>query len=257
MLEKYLDEAIAMARNAGQIQLDYFRSHKLDIHTKQNDSDVVTAADKASEKLIKDTIHSKFHGHGIIAEESGAEDADAEWRWVVDPLDGTTNFSQGLPVFSVSIALEHFGEAVVGVVYAPYLGELFHAVKGGGAFLNGKPIRCSAKSRISEAVLATGVPYDKLKNPDNNVAEISKMIPLVRGIRRMGSAAIDLCYVAASFFDAYWELNLNRWDVAAGSLIAKEAGAIITDLRKNRNYSLIASAPGLQEDMLRLLMPRS
>lgn len=244
-----------MARNAGDIQLDYFRTSKLDIHTKQNDSDVVTAADKACEKLIKDTIHSKFPGHGIIAEESGEEDASAEWRWVVDPLDGTTNFSQGLPMFSVSIALEHNGEAVVGVVYAPYLGELFHAMKDGGAFLNGKPVECSGKALISQAVIATGVPYDKLKNPDNNIAEISKMIPIVRGIRRMGSAAMDLCYVAASFYDAYWELNLNRWDVAAGSLIAREAGAGIISIRENRNYSLMAACPGLFEEMKRLLLP--
>lgn len=249
----FLDEAVAMARAAGQIQLEYFRSGRLDTHTKLNDSDVVTAADKACENMIKKIIHDKYPLHGIIAEESGSENPDNEWRWVIDPLDGTTNFSQGLPVFSVSIALEHFCKAVVGVVYAPYLGELFHAVRDGGAFLNGKQIFCSAKTRISESVVATGVPYDKLSNPDNNIREIVRMIPEVRGIRRLGSAAMDLCYVAAGFFDAYWELNINRWDVAAGMLIASEAGAILSSIREDRNYSVLASAPGIEDQIRRLL----
>jgi len=249
----FLQEAISMARSAGEIQLEYFRSSHLDINTKLNDSDVVTAADKACERLIRSIIHEKFPLHGIIAEESGLENADREWRWVIDPLDGTTNFSQGLPVFSVSIALEHNEEPVVAVVYAPYLKEFFHAVKGEGAFLNGKTIHCSDKNNISEAVVATGVPYDKLTNPDNNISEIMNVIPRVRGVRRLGSAAIDLCYVAAGFFDAYWELNINRWDVAAGILIASEAGAKVSSIRENRNYSILASAPSIDIEMHKLL----
>ena len=142
----------------------------------------VTAADKASEKLIIDCIHEKFPEHGIISEESGPDHSEREWRWVIDPLDGTTNFSQGLPVFSVSIAVEHNGESVVGVVYAPYLGELFHAIKGEAHSLNGKPICCSSKQRMSEAVVATGMPYDKMSNPDNNLREVAKIAPLVFNI---------------------------------------------------------------------------
>lgn len=249
----FLQNAIAMARAAGDIQLEFFRTTHLDTHIKQNDSDVVTAADKACEKLIKDMIHEKYPAHGIIAEESGSENADREWRWVIDPLDGTTNFSQGLPVFSVSIALEHNGKAVVGVVYAPYIGELFHAVRAGGAFLNGKRIYCSHKLRLSEAVVATGVPYDKLTNPDNNIKEITSVIPQVRGVRRLGSAAVDLCYVGAGFFDAYWELNINRWDVAAGMLVASEAGAKVSSIRENRNYSILACVPGIEAQMRCLL----
>ncbi len=252
-MKEFLNAAISMARAAGDIQLEYFRTSHLDIHTKSNTYDVVTAADKASEKLIKGYIHENFPSHGIISEESADEHADSEWRWVIDPLDGTTNFSQGLPVFSVSIALEHNQEAVIGVVYAPYLGELFHAVKGEGAFLNGKKIKCSSKSSLAEAVLATGIPYDKLTNPDNNVRELSLMAPLVRGIRRYGSAAIDLCYVAAGFLDGYWELNLNRWDVAAGMLIAHEAGAITHPIRTNRNFSIMASNPILAPLILKNL----
>lgn len=250
---RFLEDAISMAKAAGDVLLEYFRSKCLDIHTKINDSDVVTAADKASEELVKSIIRSKYPEHGIIAEESGCENEDKEWRWVIDPLDGTTNFSQGLPVFCVSIALEHRGSPVVGVVFAPYLGELFHAVKGEGAFFNGKRIHCSEKNVFSESVLATGMPYDKLINPDNNLNEISKLAPKVRGIRRMGSAAIDLSYVAAGFYDAYWELNLKRWDVAAGVLIAKEAGAKVYSIRENRNYSMMATCPGIAGGMIEAL----
>lgn len=252
-LNQLLESAISMARSAGDVQMEYFRSSHLDIMTKSNEYDVVTAADKASEKLIKEYIHEKFPGHGIISEESADEHADSEWRWVIDPLDGTTNFSQGLPAFSVSIALEHRREAVVGVVYAPYLGELFHAVKGGGAFLNGKQIKCSTKESLAEAVLATGIPYDKLTNTDNNIKEISTIAPLVRGIRRLGSAALDLAYVGAGFLDGYWELNLNRWDVAAGILIALEAGAVTFPIRSNRKFSIMAANPIMAGKLMKYL----
>ncbi len=250
---QYLEEAISMARAAGNVQLDYFRSGRLDTHTKLNDSDVVTAADKASEKLIISTIREKYPDHGIIAEESGTYAPDKEWRWVIDPLDGTTSFSQGLPIFSVSIALEHFGEAVVGVVYAPYLGELFHAMKGEGAFLNGKPIHCSSKDALSNSVIASGLPYDKRENPDNNLKEISGIAPDVRGFRRMGSAAMAISYIGAGFLDAYWELDLKHWDVAAALLIASEAGARVGNIRENRNYSILVTNPPLFQLMNRYL----
>lgn len=250
---RFLEDAISMAKAAGDVQLQYFRSDRLNLHTKLNDSDVVTAADKASEELIKSIIRNKYPDHGIIAEESGCEKENSEWRWVIDPLDGTTNFSQGLPIFCVSIALEHNGTPVVGVVFAPYLGELFHAVKGEGAFLNGKRIQCSDKDVFSQAVMTTGIPYDKLVNPDNNLKEISKIAPLVRGVRLNGSAAIDLSYVGAGFLDAYWEFDLKRWDVSAGTLIAKEAGAKIYAIRADRNFSLLASCPGIIDKMLESL----
>ena len=251
--ERYLEGAIEMARGAGEIQLRYFRSNNLEADTKLNAFDVVTVADKESERFIKSYIREHFPDHGIISEESGADHSEREWRWVVDPLDGTTNFNNGLPVFSVSIALEYRGEAIVGVVYAPYLGELFHAVKGTGAFLNGKRIHCSDKSKLEAAVVATGMPYDRAVNPDNNLAEIERVVCRVRGTRRLGSAAIDLCYTAAGFYDAYWELNLNRWDVAAGTLIAREAGAVVESIRENRNFSLLASAPALADSFRKLI----
>lgn len=241
----FLNDAFIMAENVGSIQMKYFRKDNLEQTTKLNDNDVVTIADKESESFIIDYIHTHYPEHGIISEESGKENEDREWRWIIDPLDGTTNFSCGLPAFCVSIALEHSGETVVGVVYSPYLQECFYALKDKGAWFNGRRIHCSEKTEMSKAVVATGAPYDRKENPDNNLKEITKMALLVRGVRRMGSAAIDLCYTAAGFFDAYWELNLNIWDVAAGQLIAKEAGALSESIRSNRNYSILVSNPSL------------
>ena len=249
-----LAAALTMAENAGAIHLKYFRKAGLEQTTKLNDSDVVTIADKESEAFILGYIREHFPDHGIIAEESGRDHEEREWRWVIDPLDGTTNFAMGLPPFCVSIALEHNKEAAVGVVYAPYLGECFHAVRGCGARLNGEAIHCSDKAQLSKAVLATGMPYDRNDNPDNNLAEICRMAMRVRGIRRMGSAAIDLCYTAAGFFDAYWELNLNRWDVAAGQLIAEESGVVLESIRTTRNHSILASNPALYSQVREILV---
>lgn len=235
----------AWARMAGEIQLRYFRSGALGIEEKQNVFDVVTVADKASEKLIIDNIRAKYPDHSILSEESGTEEHHSDWRWIIDPLDGTTNYSNGLPIFSVSIGLEYKGDVVAGVVYAPYLGELFRAIKGCGATLNGKPIHCGSKTSLDTAVLTTGMPYDRDINPDNNLDNISRLCTKVRGTRRYGSAAVDLCYVAAGFFDGYWELNLNPWDVAAGILIAREAGARVERFRPDRGISVCAANPQL------------
>lgn len=252
--KELLNNLFFLAENAGEIQLKYFRKKNLEQSTKQNDSDVVTIADKESEKFIIDHIKSHFPEHGIISEESGFDHEEREWRWVIDPLDGTTNYANGLPVFSVSIALEQNNEAVVGVVYAPYLNECFYAVKAKGSWFNGKRIHCSDKKLLSKVVLATGTPYDRNSNPDNNFKEINRMAMEVRGIRRMGSAAMDLSYTAAGFFDAYWELDLNRWDIAAGQLIAKEAGVIIESIRSNRRHSILASNPFLYPVVRKILL---
>lgn len=252
-IAEYLDFAISMAKRAGEIHLKYFRKRDLEMNTKLNVYDVVTVADRESEKYIIGAIKQRYPQHGIIAEESGSDHEECEYRWVIDPLDGTTNFSQGLPIFCVSIALEIQGESVLGVVYAPYLGELFTAVKGKGSYLNGQPLRCNTGKDLARSVVSTGFPYDKQVNPDNNIEEASRVIPLVRGLRRLGSAAIDLCYVAAGYLDAYWELDLKHWDVAAGQLIAKEAGVKICSLRENRHHSILASAPDIFEDMGKLL----
>lgn len=251
--KEFLSFALRMAQAAGEVHSKYFRTSHLSQHTKQNEYDVVTVADKEAETVIIDMIRTQYPTHGILSEESFPASEQSEWRWVIDPLDGTTNFSQGLPVFCVSIALEHYGQTVVGVVYAAYLNELFYAVKGEGAFFNEKKIKCSDKKNLSSAVLATGMPYDKATNPDNNLKEIAALATMVRGVRRLGSAAMDLAYVAAGYFDGYWELNINHWDVAAGSLIAEEAGAVVLPIRKGRGVSILAANPSLSDTLFEIV----
>lgn len=249
-----LEEVKEWARKAGKIQLGYFRSGNLDITTKYNSYDVVTKADKESEKLIISKIKERFPSHDILSEESGVLENGSEWKWVIDPLDGTTNYSCGLPVFSISIALEYKGEPVLGVVFAPYLGEMFCAIKGEGALLNDKPIHCSNKTKLNESVVSTGIPVNKKENTDNNFDNMFRVGIEVRGLRRLGSAAIDLCYAAAGFLDGYWEMSLHRWDISAGMLIAAEAGAKVEFFRPEREYSIIASAPGIYSSLRELIV---
>ncbi|OUO21585.1 inositol monophosphatase [Alistipes sp. An31A] len=257
MFEEYLDFAVGMAREAGRIQLTYFRGDDLAMKTKSNVSDVVTRADRESEELIVRSILERYPTHAILGEEGGARgDAASEWRWVVDPLDGTTNYSQGLPVFCVSIALQYRGETVVGVVYAPYLRELFTAVRGGGAWCrrgDGEPVRLhvSTKQRLDCSVVATGFPYDKSENPDNNSDNVARILPHVRDVRRMGAAAYDLSCVAAAMLDGFWELNLHEWDVCAASLLVIEAGGVVESLRADRGVSPVAGSAALVEQMKR------
>ena len=257
MFEEYLDFAVGMAREAGRIQLSYFRGDDLAMKTKSNVSDVVTRADRESEAFIVRSILERYPTHAILGEEGGARgDAASEWRWVVDPLDGTTNYSQGLPVFCVSIALQYRGETVVGVVYAPYLRELFTAVRGGGAWCrrgDGEPVRLhvSTKQRLDCSVVATGFPYDKSENPDNNSDNVARILPHVRDVRRMGAAAYDLSCVAAAMLDGFWELNLHEWDVCAASLLVNEAGGVVESLRADRGVSPVAGSAALVEQMKR------
>ncbi len=257
MFEEYLDFAVGMAREAGRIQLTYFRGDDLAMKTKSNVSDVVTRADRESEAFIVRSILERYPTHAILGEEGGARgDAASEWRWVVDPLDGTTNYSQGLPVFCVSIALQYRGETVVGVVYAPYLRELFTAVRGGGAWCrrgDGEPVRLhvSTKQRLDCSVVATGFPYDKSENPDNNSDNVARILPHVRDVRRMGAAAYDLSCVAAAMLDGFWELNLHEWDVCAASLLVIEAGGVVESLRADRGVSPVAGSAALVEQMKR------
>lgn len=251
--EALLRDAMQWAKEAGDELLRYFRGDNLQIATKFNQSDIVTAADKAAEKIIIGHINERYPDHSILSEESGATARNSRIRWVIDPLDGTTNFSEGLPLFSVSIAVECDGAALAGVVYAPRLGEMFHAVKGGGAWLNGSRITSSHKTRLNQSVVATGFPVDKDSNPDNNLQSVGRVLPTVRGLRRLGSAALDLSYVGAGFLDGYWEIDLHEWDVAAGALIASEGGASVTRFRTDRNVSMLASARGIHDGLLKLI----
>lgn len=257
MYEEFLDFIFPLARGAGKIQLGYFRGSDLGIETKSNIYDVVTRADKESEAHIVGAILDRYPDHEILGEEGGAMGtAGSDYRWVIDPLDGTTNFSQGLPLFSVSIALQYRGETVVGVVYAPYLGELFWATKGGGAYMEcreakAKRIRVSGKRTLATSVLATGFPYDKDVNPDNNSDNVARIVPFVRDLRRLGSAAYDLSCVAAGLLDGYWELDLHEWDVCAANLIVREAGGVVVDIRPDRGVSQAAGNETIVGEILK------
>ena len=248
-LNQALEYAVAWAKEVGKIQLSYFRGNDLGIQTKSNVYDVVTRADKESEAFLLDKIQKHYPGHAVLGEESGAHAGTAEYRWVIDPLDGTNNYSQGLPVFTVSIGLQYRGETLLGVVYAPYLNELYTAIRGKGAFLNNAPIHVSDKTELDRSVLATGFPYDKGIHPVNNIDNLSRILPHLRGIRRMGSAAYDLCGVAAGFLDGYWELGLKLWDVCAGVLVVQEAGGHVEPFREDRGIAILAGNAGIVEKM--------
>lgn len=245
------------ARKAGEIAMRYFRSRDIDVANKLNDSDIVTVADKECDAFIRNYIESGYPTHAILTEESGETSGTAEWRWVVDPIDGTTNFFAGIPFWGISIGVEHHGETVAGVFFMPATGEMFHAEKGKGAWMNGNQIHVAEESRLSRAVVSTGFPVDKDTNPDNNLDNLAAVMPKVRDIRRLGSAACDMCYVAAGFLNAYWELNLHEWDVNAATLIVHEAGGIVTRFRPDRGISLLCGNRAMHDRILPLLGHRN
>jgi myo-inositol-1(or 4)-monophosphatase len=224
-MSRYLPDVENVAREAGQLLMQYFGRVTIEY---KGDVDLVTEADRASEKLIVERLQARWPQHGIVGEEGTRSDTDAEYRWYVDPLDGTTNFAHGYPVFCVSIALvKRDGELQVGVLYDPTRDEMFAAERGSGATLNGKPIHVSKTSRLAESILGTGFPSHKRhKNP--NVHFYHQLTLRSHGVRRAGSAALDLANVSCGRYDGFWEFNLNPWDTAAGVLIVQEAGGKVT-----------------------------
>jgi myo-inositol-1(or 4)-monophosphatase len=227
-MENYLTTAIDIAREAGGLLLEQFRQ-PLEITYKRR-SDLVTEADRRSEALIVGRLRSQFPSHAIVAEEGGGHETRSDFCWYVDPLDGTTNFAHGFPVFCVSLGLAFQGEVVAGVVYDPTREELFAAEKGSGAYLNHRRLFVSKVEKLSESLLATGFP-PFASNHELNIEFYFRFTRLSHGIRRAGSAALDLCSVAAGRFDGFWELKLNPWDKAAGSLLVTEAGGRVTDVQ--------------------------
>ncbi|MGD9629788.1 MAG: inositol monophosphatase family protein [Pyrinomonadaceae bacterium] len=223
-----LNFAIETARDAGHLLLEKFG--RITTVTKKCDINLVTEADLASEALIIERIKSYYPKHAILAEEAGnAVVADAgAWKWIIDPLDGTTNYAHGYPCFAVTLALEHEGEVVIGVTLDPTRDELFAAEKGRGATLNGKPIAVSSTVDLGNSLICTGFPYD-FKRKDDFARHLTAFLMQSRGVRRDGSAAIDLAYVACGRFDGFWEEGLNPWDMAAGKLLVEEAGGWVTD----------------------------
>jgi myo-inositol-1(or 4)-monophosphatase len=224
--KELLSSMEAIAREAGTLLMQYFHQHvKIEY---KGDVDLVTVADRKSEALILERIRSQFPGHDVMGEEGARIESGAEYKWYVDPLDGTTNFAHGFPVFCVSLAVEHRGRRVAGTIYDPTRDELFAAELGGGARTNGQPIRVSSTARLAESLVATGFPSHK-RHKSPNIYFYHQITLRSHGVRRAGSAALDLCCVASGRFDGFWEFNLNPWDTAAGVLIVEEAGGRVTD----------------------------
>jgi myo-inositol-1(or 4)-monophosphatase len=226
-----LNFAIQTARDAGRVLAERF-GRNLRISNK-SELDLVTESDLASERLIIDRIKTHYPRHAILAEESGenapvAEGAQSDWRWIIDPLDGTTNYAHGYPCFCVSMGLEHNGTLEIGVIYDPLRDEVFSAERGQGAALNGKRINVSPTPNLSSALLCTGFPYD-VRERGEFARHFANFIMNAQGVRRDGAAALDLAYVAAGRFDGFWEEGLKPWDVAAGKLLIEEAGGRVSD----------------------------
>jgi|SRR5690242_2928971 len=226
-MDNYLDVAVEIARESGAL-LEQLSSQPHEISYKRK-SDIVTDADRRSEAMILERLRSHFPDHAIVAEESGSKRTGSDYCWYVDPLDGTTNFAHGFPVYCVTLALAYRDEVIAGVVYDPNREEMFAAERGAGATLNGQRIRVSRTADLAESLLATGFP-PFAANHDLNVQLFFRLTQLSHGIRRAGAAALDLCSVAVGRFEAFWELKLNSWDKAAGSLLVAEAGGRVGDL---------------------------
>jgi myo-inositol-1(or 4)-monophosphatase len=251
------DFMVTLCKEAGQIMLEG-RGRSLEI-THKGEVDLVTQVDLALERMIVEAIHDSYPDHSVLSEE-GEEDRaqDAEYAWLVDPLDGTTNYVHGYPVFCVSLALAHRGDVLAGVVYDPLQDELFYAEKGGGATLNERRIAVSKTERLISALLSTGFPYDRATLPDNNLAQFSRVITRIQGVRRSGSVALDLAYVAAGRLDGHWELHVKPWDTAAGGLMIKEAGGWVSG-RVGTPWSpfesyIVATNGSIHDELLALLM---
>ncbi|UCG39795.1 MAG: inositol monophosphatase [bacterium] len=222
-----LEDAVRIARAAGTLLKERLQTD-FSVHYK-GEVDIVTEVDRAAQDLIQDQILQKYPDHGILGEEDLDLHGASGYVWIIDPLDGTTNYAHRFPVFSVSIAVAFEGEALCGVVYNPMSEEIFQSVLGEGASLNACPIRVSGTDRLDRSLLGTGFPYNIRATTDTNLGYFGEFAVRTQGIRRCGSAALDLCFVAAGRLDGFWELNLKPWDIAAGALILREAGGKTTD----------------------------
>lgn len=250
-----LSDLERLARGAGEIiAAGYERELRVDF---KGEIDLVTEIDHRSEAFLIEEISRRYPGHRILAEEGGGEDGGRE-QWYLDPLDGTVNYAHGVPFFCVSIAYAEGGRLSLAAVFDPMRDEIFLAESAKGAWLNGREIRPVWQKEISRSLLVTGFPYDVRKKKENNLDHFVRMTLLAQGVRRLGSAALDLCYVAAGRFDGYWELSLQPWDLAAGALIAREAGATVTSVTGAADlfhppYSVLAAAPGIHGELLAIL----
>lgn len=254
-----LNTLLALAKGAGEILRAGYSQAK-DIRHKGT-VDLVTQYDHLSEDYLVGEIRRQFPQDAIVTEESGLLGGNGSGRWYIDPLDGTVNFAHGVPLFAVSIAYETAGEIQFGVVYEPLRDECFSAAASRGAWLNGEPIQVSEAPDLIHSLLVTGFPYDLLDTPNNNLENFVRFSRRSQAVRRLGSAALDLCYVACGRLDGYWEIRLSAWDIAAGSLIVREAGGVMTDLVGDSNvmkppYSVLAANPTIHPLMLAVLQDK-
>ncbi|MFA8437765.1 inositol monophosphatase family protein [Pueribacillus sp. YX66] len=230
-------------REAGEEQIRRLQT-PMKMTSKSSDIDLVTEVDIWTEQFLIERIQTTYPFHQLLTEESGSYANQSDYEWVIDPIDGTVNYAHGFPLFSISVALKYEGEPVIGLVYIPMLNEMYETVKGHGAFLNEKQIHVSTIEQLTQAVVSTGFPYDRATDPDNNVNYFNGVILKIGGIRRTGSAAIDLCQVAAGRFDGYWEFKLNPWDIEAGLLLVKEAGGKVKRIQQEKGtFVLVGNEP--------------
>jgi myo-inositol-1(or 4)-monophosphatase len=252
-----IKNTLLKATEAGAKELQRFFNGEFKITNKEGINNPVTEADHASEKAIFEIIKQDFPGHFILSEESGAIVMDSEYKWIIDPIDGTVNFANGIPICCVSIGLEHNGKIIMGAVYNPLMNEFFFAQKGKGATLNGRSIHVGNKDRVIDSCLATGFPYTYLDTPNGPLEVFDRLIRKGVAVRRLGSAALDLCWVATGRFDGFYEHLLNAWDSAAGFLMVEEAGGKVTDFKGNY-YSvyqpqLLATNGKIHDEMIAVI----
>ncbi len=251
-----IDKVIQISKDAGEIIRKGFGTNFL-LEYKTNLSNFVTEIDKKSEAAIINFIKKEFPNHAVLAEESGEHKTSSEYLWVIDPLDGTSNFAHGLPIFSVSIGVQKNGETICGVVYDVMRDEIYSSEKGSGSFRNGQRLQVSSNDNLRKSMLVTGFPYDIADNPDYAMERFAAFLKTSTAVRRLGSAAIDMCYVAAGVFDGFWEVYLNPWDMAAGKLLVEEAGGIVTDFQGTPmnifNVQILASNGKVHTEMLKVL----
>jgi myo-inositol-1(or 4)-monophosphatase len=255
-MQEFLETAVQAARAAGALQRErLWQEHDIAFKGEIN---LVTEVDRISEEMIVKALRARYPDHDILAEESDYGSTDSPYKWIIDPLDGTTNYAHGFPWFGVSIALEVDGVVQLGVICHPMMDELFTAVKGEGAFVNGQRLHVSRRTPLKNCLLATGFPYDRTWDNENNFSNFQNFQMAARAVRRAGAAALDLAYVAAGRLDGYWEIKLKPWDVAAGALLVEEAGGRVTDHAGGAysiyDHRILASNGLIHDEMVEVLL---
>ncbi|OGV71621.1 MAG: inositol monophosphatase [Methylophilales bacterium RIFCSPHIGHO2_02_FULL_57_10] len=254
-----LNTAVKAARRAGSVITRAAQNLDILQVRSKTHNDYVTEVDHAAEQAIIEILHEAYPDHAILGEESGAQGANADYLWIIDPLDGTTNFLHGFPEYCVSIALQHRGVLEQAVIYDPNRNDLYTATKGRGAFLNDRRMRVSKRIRLQEALVGTGLPFRDFTHLDTYLAMFKDMMLKTSGLRRPGSAALDLAHVANGWYDGFWEIGLSKWDIAAGALLVQEAGGLVGDFEGNESWletgNIIAGNPKVFGQILQVLSP--